>query len=39
VVLITGHQEAIGAALDEGIIPLLKPFTQEQLRAVLKEAT
>jgi CheY-like chemotaxis protein len=37
-ILITGHQEAIETAVDDGVVPLLKPFTSEQLRAVLAEA-
>ena len=38
VVLVTGDQEALESAVDEGFVPLLKPFTIDQLRAVLAEA-
>jgi len=37
VVLITGHLEAIDTAVEDGVIPLLKPFSLEQLRAVVAE--
>ena len=38
VVLVTGNQEALESAVADGFIPLLKPFTIDQLRAVLAEA-
>ena len=38
VVLITGHHEATQSAFDNGLVPLLKPFTLDQLAAVLKDA-
>lgn len=38
VVLMTGDEEALESAVDDGLIPLLKPFTIDQLRAVLAEA-
>lgn len=38
VVLMTGDKEALESALDDGLIPLLKPFTIDQLSAVLAEA-
>ena len=38
VVLMTGDREAIETALDKGFIPLLKPFSVEQLGVVLAEA-
>ena len=38
VVLMTGDQEALQSAVEHGLIPLLKPVTVDQLRAVLSEA-
>ena len=38
VVLMTGNEDALQSAVEDGLIPLLKPFTIDQLRAVLAEA-
>ena len=38
IVLVTGKQEALDSAVKSGYIPLLKPFTEDQLQAVLAEA-
>ena len=38
VVLMTGDEEALESAVDHGLIPLLKPFTIDQLRAALANA-
>ena len=38
VILITGKPDGVERAVDEGLIPLLKPFSREQLRGVMTEA-
>ena len=38
VVLITGRNDGTESAIRDGFIPLLKPFTEEQLRTVLDSA-
>ena len=38
VILITGKPDGVESAVAEGFIPLLKPFTPEQLRGVMSEA-
>ena len=38
VILMTGKPDGLESAVDGGFIPLLKPFTREQLDTVLAEA-
>lgn len=38
VVLVTGWPDAMDAAVEYGLVPLLKPFTSEQLERVLAES-